>query len=374
MLKLEESLERRLLELGRRLVDQHAARTLIAPLGNSFGFWFGGGNICLQDNGNILITGRFRNEGDARTGTGAGARGLECAVFSAESPTDDFQKVLSFSKQDLSHTEEVVSIEGVSLIPDSTSDTGFEFIISTEKKSAYPKNLINFQKPGTGVWSIDLLKSESGLDSFKLDEMTTIARSEKGSTLHYKDPVAFTTNNGETNIIFCHHPFSWSSSNTGLLTRNKNQNSFELISENILERGNSWDVACSRVTEKLSVPKIGPFADLPDLSLYFYDGAECLRPLDQNAKAAKRPRGYSCEELGGLAWGWDSEFPKLNKLSIDFPLFISPHGTGCSRYASAVSLPDGSIFAAWQQSQENESQPLVGNHLPSAEVERILKH
>ena len=373
-MKLEESLERRLLELGRRLVDQHAARTLIAPLGNSFGFWFGGGNICLQDNGNILITGRFRNEGDARTGTGAGARGLECAVFSAESPTDDFQKVLSFSKQDLSHTEEVVSIEGVSLIPDSTSDTGFEFIISTEKKSAYPKNLINFQKPGTGVWSIDLLKSESGLDSFKLDEMTTIARSEKGSTLHYKDPVAFTTNNGETNIIFCHHPFSWSSSNTGLLTRNKNQNSFELISENILERGNSWDVACSRVTEKLSVPKIGPFADLPDLSLYFYDGAECLRPLDQNARAAKRPRGYSCEELGGLAWGWDSEFPKLNKLSIDFPLFISPHGTGCSRYASAVSLPDGSIFAAWQQSQENESQPLVGNHLPLAEVERILKH
>jgi hypothetical protein len=374
VLKLEESLERRLLELGRRLVDQHAARTLIAPLGNSFGFWFGGGNICLQDNGNILITGRFRNEGDARTGTGAGARGLECAVFVAESPTDDFQKVLSLSKKDLSHTEEVVSIEGVSLIPDSNSNTGFEFIISTEKKSAYPKNLINFQKPGTGVWSIDLLKSESGLDSFKLDEMITIAQSEKGSTLHYKDPVAFTTNNGETNIIFCHHPFSWSSSNTGLLTRNKNQNSFELISENILERGNSWDVACSRVTEKLSVPKIGPFADLPDLSLYFYDGAECLRPLDQNAKAAKRPRGYSCEELGGLAWGWDSEFPKLNKLSIDFPLFISPHGTGCSRYASAVSLPDGSIFAAWQQSQENESQPLVGNHLPLAEVERILKH
>jgi hypothetical protein len=266
----------------------------------------------------------------------------------------------------------VVSIEGVSLIPDSNSDTGFEFIISTEKKSAYPKNLINFQKPGTGVWSIDLLQSENGLDSFKLDEMSTIARSEKGATLHYKDPVAFTSNHGNTHIIFCHHPFSWSSSNSGLLTRKKNQASFDLISENILERGNSWDVACSRVTEKLSVPKIGPFADLPDLSIYFYDGAECLRPLDQNAKAAKRPRGYSCEELGGLGWGWDTEFPKLNKLSIDFPLFISPHGTGCSRYASAVSLGDGSIFAAWQQSQIDESQPLVGNHLSSEEVDRIL--
>ena len=98
-MKLEENLEKRLLELGRRLLDQHAARTLITPLGNSSGFWFGGGNICLEDNGNILITGRFRNEGDARTGTGAGARGLECAVFSAESPSDDFQKYYPFQRR-----------------------------------------------------------------------------------------------------------------------------------------------------------------------------------------------------------------------------------------------------------------------------------
>ena len=130
-MELEESLKKRLRELGRRLLDQHAARTLIEPLGNSSGFWFGGGNICLQEEGNILVSGRFRNEGDARTGTGAGARGLECAVFSASSPSDDFQKVLSFSKEELSHTEEVVSIEGVSLIPGSTSKSAFEFIIST---------------------------------------------------------------------------------------------------------------------------------------------------------------------------------------------------------------------------------------------------
>ena len=98
-MELEESLKKRLLELGRRLLDQDAARTLIEPLGNSSGFWFGGGNICLQEEGNILVSGRFRNEGDARTGTGAGARGLECAGFSASSPSDDFQKVLSFSNE-----------------------------------------------------------------------------------------------------------------------------------------------------------------------------------------------------------------------------------------------------------------------------------
>ena len=68
-------------------------------------------------------------------------------------------------------------------------DDAYEFIISTEKKTAYPKTLINFQKPGTGVWSIDLLKSKNGLEAFDLGSMHTIARSEKGSTLHYKDPV-----------------------------------------------------------------------------------------------------------------------------------------------------------------------------------------
>jgi hypothetical protein len=202
--------------------------------------------------------------------------------------------------------------------------------------------------------------------------MRTVARSEKNSSLHYKDPVALHGEHEETNLIFCHHPFSWSSSNTGLLSRKNGSENFQLISENILNRGNSWDVACSRITERLKVPQVGPFADLPELSLYFYDGAECLRPLGQSPKAAKRPRGYSCEELGGLAWGWDNSFPEIQKISVDFPLFISPNGTGCSRYTSAITLTDGSLFATWQQSQENESQPLVGHHLPSSEVTRIL--
>ena len=190
-MELSEKLENKLLDLGRRLIDQQSSRIIVQPLGNSFGYWFGGGNICVSKSGEILVTGRFRNEGDARTGTGAGARGLECSVFSGNSPDASFEKVLSFSKEDLSHTEDVVSIEGVSLINHPDTDDSYEFIISTEKKTAYPKTLINFQKPGTGVWSIDLLKSENGLEAFDLGSMHTIARSEKGSTLHYKDPVGF---------------------------------------------------------------------------------------------------------------------------------------------------------------------------------------
>ena len=66
----------RLKELGVRLVDQRNARILVPALGNESGFWFGGGNLLQEPDGTILACGRFRNPGDARTGTGSGERGL----------------------------------------------------------------------------------------------------------------------------------------------------------------------------------------------------------------------------------------------------------------------------------------------------------
>ena len=94
---------------------------------------------------------------------------------------------------------------------------------------------------------------------------------------------------------------------------------------------------------------------------------------NRSPKAARRPRGYSCEELGGLAWGFDDEFPQLRRISEDFPLFVSPHATGCSRYASARFLADGTLVAAWQQVAADGSQPLVGHSLTAEEVTRILR-
>ena len=116
MSQIGTDLLERLKELGLRLIDQREARVLVPALGNESGFWFGGGNLVQERDGNILACGRFRNPGDARTGTGAGARGLEFAIFSGSSPDVDFAKVLSFSKSDLSVNEEVVSIEGASLL------------------------------------------------------------------------------------------------------------------------------------------------------------------------------------------------------------------------------------------------------------------
>jgi hypothetical protein len=373
-LSSDSDLTNKLRDLALRLIDQHAAQTLVPPLGASSGYWFGGGNLLQEDSGSLLLCGRYRNAGDARTGTGDGTRGLEFAIFRGSSGfSGSFTKIRSFSKSDLSTDEApVISIEGGCLLP-GPEGHGWELFISTEKAAPYPKGLIHFQKPGTGVWSIDRISSsETNPATLDAETLSSVFSSPDGGSLHVKDPVAFHSTNGDTELLFCSHPFSWSSSNTGLARRLEGEDSFELLSTSILERGASWDVACVRVTERLVLPRIGVLSELPSVSLYFYDGAECLRPLQQNTRAAKRPRGYSCEELGGLAWGFNDEFPKMKRLSVNFPLFLSPHAPGCSRYVSSIALADGSLAAAWQQGAADGSQPLVGHSLSAHEVGRIL--
>ncbi len=120
----------------------------------------------------------------------------------------------------------------------------------------------------------------------------------------------------------------------------------------------------------MPVPQVGALTDLPPLSLYFYDGAECLRQHDENPRAVKRPRGWSCEEIGGVAWGWNDS-PHMERLSINAPLFVSPQGTGCSRYVATL-VTDDAVYATWQQSQDDLSQPLVGHGLSMADVANIL--
>ena len=192
------------------------------------------------------------------------------------------------------------------------------------------------------------------------------------AALHVKDPVAFPLpgEDEEIGLVFCSHPYTWSSSNTGLAVRGDGDG-FQIETFELIPRGPVWDVACTRVTDRLAVPSVGMLAEVADVSLYFYDGAECLRQLDENPKAASRPRGYSCEEIGGLAFGFDDAFPAIQRLSVDEPLFVSPHGTGCSRYVSTLVTGEG-ILATWQQSQPDLSQPLVGNFLPMGRVEELL--
>jgi hypothetical protein len=140
----------------------------------------------------------------------------------------------------------------------------------------------------------------------------------------------------------------------------------------MVERGPAWDVASTRVTARLRLPRVGVLADLEPLSILFYDGLECVREHEQNTRGVPRPRGYSCEEISGAMIGADADYPaSMQRISRLHPLFISPWGTGCSRYIDVLSWEEG-LFAIWQQSREDRSQPLVGHFLPMEEVTRLL--
>lgn len=365
---LDEALKGKLVALALRLLDQEAASVLVTPQRDASGFWFGGGNVIRDRDGTVFLVGRYRNQGDSRTGLGAGERGLELAIFGGSGFFGPLEKLKAFSKEDLRVGEHgVLSIEGTCL---HLTANGVELYVSSEKDLAYPEMVQKFQKPGTGVWSIDRIVADR-VTELRPTGIEPLLASDTPATLHVKDPVVFDLPDQGTAMIYCTHPFAWSSSNTGVAVWEEGKNTFSVVSDSMLPRGFVWDVAATRVTERLPVPRVGAFKHLPPLSLYFYDGAECLRPHEQHAKGVKRPRGYSCEEIGGLAWGFDADFPLVQRLSVNCAFFVAPYGTGCSRYVSALVTEEG-IYACWQQSQPDLSQPLVGHWLPMDEVTRVL--
>lgn len=364
--RLSEAQQDALIRFLQALVDQDRARVIVPANEPREGFWFGGGNL-LEDDGSLWITGRFRNFGDSRTGLAAGTRGLECSIFRSTDRGRSFEKVTSWSKADLSHGADVLSIEGTALhrLPDG----GWELFVSTEKDLPYPDPYRDYQKPGTGVWSIDRM---TGTAPDRLDPATiaTVLASHDPGYLHVKDPVVY-DDDGGTSLLFCSHPISWASSNSGLARRKGRDDEFEVQSWQLVPRGPIWDVAVTRVTNRLPVPRKGRLRDVPPLVVLFYDGAECVRRLDESPRALKRPRGYSCEELGGALWAPEGDWAPAQRLSEAQPLFVSPHGTGSSRYVSTLTTADG-VYATWQQSQPDGSQPLVLNFLPHEEVEALL--
>ncbi|UCH27306.1 MAG: hypothetical protein JSV66_06625 [Trueperaceae bacterium] len=367
-MKLDPSQEHAITRFLRALVDQQRARIVIPPIRDGDGCWFGGGNLVQTEDGSLWLTGRYRVYGDSRTGLKAGERGLEAALFRSNDGGKTFEKVRSWSKADLSRPgKTVLSIEGTALHqrPDQT----WELFVSSEKDVSYPAGFQAFQKPGTGVWSIDVMTGASP-ETLDGGTLTDAVWSQEPDHLHVKDPNVFDSG-GTTTMAFCTHPFSWASSNTGLAHRRADDAPFEVGVWDAFARGNSWDVAAVRVTNVMRLPNLGLLTGAGDLAVLFYDGAESLRSLDENPKAVSRPRGYSCEELGGAMVAPVRHIRDARKLSRHQAMFVSPHGTGSSRYLSTLVTQDA-IYATWQQAQPDGSQPLVINTLSMHEVEALL--
>jgi hypothetical protein len=367
-MKLDPSQEHAIVRFLQALVDQQRARVVIPPKRDDDGCWFGGGNLVRTEDGSLWLTGRYRVYGDSRTGLKAGERGLEAALFRSVDGGETFEKVRSWSKASLSRTgKTVLSIEGTAL--HQRSDATWELFVSSEKDVSYPARVQAFQKPGTGVWSIDVM---TGSSPETLDEgtLTDVVYTDEPDHLHVKDPNVFDIG-GTTTMAFCTHPFSWASSNTALAHRQTDDAPFEVGTWDALVRGNSWDVAAVRLTNVMRLPKVGLLAGAGDLAVLFYDGAESLRSLDENPKAVSRPRGYSCEELGGAMVAPLQNIRDALRLSRYQAMFVSPYGTGSSRYLSTLMTQDA-LYATWQQAQPDGSQPLVMNTLSMREVQALL--
>ena len=101
MNKLSNTLESKLAALAKAMVDQSKARVIIKAQKESTGYWYGGGNMTSGVDGKLYVTGRYRNYGDSRSGVGAGERGLELAIFLSADKGQSWEKVISFSKQNL---------------------------------------------------------------------------------------------------------------------------------------------------------------------------------------------------------------------------------------------------------------------------------
>jgi len=359
---------KKLTALASQLIDQDAARIIVEPNERASGYWFGGGNMVQLPGGSLAVVGRYRNAGDSRTGIKAGQRGLELAIFQSTDKGQTWEKVVSWTKAELNVGEwEVLSIEGAAL---HVTTTGIELFVSTEKDHlGYPPGFEHYLKPGTGVWTIDRLAADS-LEGLKSASLETILQSSDPEYLHIKDPFLHTTSSGDLILYYCTHPFNWSSSNTGYVVRKSGETPFSDPVNDFFPRGATWDVAMTRGTAILDVPPVGEFAN-ETVSLVFYDGGECVRDLEEHNSAVKRPRGYSCEELGGLAYATTAPADEITRLSRYQPMFVSPNGTGCSRYVDVLTTDDG-MYATWQQSQADQSQPLVLNFVSRDEVESLL--
>jgi len=366
---LNDLTNQKIAALAGALIDQHQARTIVEPYADEPGFWFGGGNMIAADNGNLYIAGRYRNSGDARTGVGKGTRGLELAIFRSRDNGRSFEKIISFNKDDLNTDgKQVISIEGVAL---QVLDGSVELFVSTEKSGIeYPAGLEEHKKPGTGVWTIDRIEAAS-VEGLKHAPVKPLIASAHPEFLHVKDPVVHTAGNGDTVLFFCSHPFGWTSSNSAYCIRPSGKREFDDPVFDFFPRGYTWDVAVSRITDVLSIS--GEIVEHPEtVQMVFYDGAECIRPHDEDSRAVRRPRGYSCEEIAGLAVYGNDRVDEIRRISSINPLFISPWGTGCSRYIHICSLPD-KVIATWQQSQTTGAQPLVMHSLSWDEIRSVLK-
>jgi len=204
--------------------------------------------------GNLWLVGRYRNQGDSRTGVGAGERGLELTLFRSQDGGQSFHQFESWTKADLNvGNREVLSIEGSAI---RWTDESIELYVSSEKSGiGYPPELRSYLKPGTGVWTIDRIVASS-FDRLKGASIETVLQTQDPRFIHMKDPF-LGTHLGSECLMFCTHPFCWTSSNTGFVPMEHDPPKWSRAELDFFPRGFTWDVAITRGTAVVPLPMNG---------------------------------------------------------------------------------------------------------------------
>ena len=152
---------------------------------------------------------KARSYGDSRTGLGAGERGLELAIFVSPDRGQSFETILSFPKNNLHlGNRQVLSIEGSAL---HWHDHGVKLFVSSEKAgTGYPEGFEEFKKTGTGVWTIERIQAES-ISHLQGAAIEPLMESGLPGFLRVKDPVVYNMPQGDLALLFCTHPYCWTS-------------------------------------------------------------------------------------------------------------------------------------------------------------------
>jgi hypothetical protein len=351
------------------LVNQNNAEVVIPAEKPESGYWFGGGNMIADEKGNLYISGRYRNSGDSRTGIDKGERGKELAVFRSPDGGRSFEKIISFDKTDLKvNGWEILSIEGSAL---NRIPGGVELYVSTEKIGRpFAEGYSEYHKEGTGSWTIEKI-SASSVEELPPGESETVIDCRDPRWFNVKDPFIYHNAGEELILGFCSHPFNWASSNSGFARFTPGKKKHTTVNYEFFPRGFCWDVGISRATCFIDLPRAGKLSG-EQYSLCFYDGGEAMRDYPQHNKGLSRPRGYSCEELGGAGYFTEGNPETIKRLSIAEPMLLSPYGTGSSRYVDVLET-DEEYLVTWQQSQADGSQPLVMNRVERKAILEIVE-
>jgi len=366
---LPEAICKRLVALAKELALPRASKLLIAPMKDEAGYGFGAGNcIRYPRDGSLLLIGRYQNGEKRKAGKHPDAGGEALSIFRSTNQGRSFERVAHWPVEDFSKKHAVLSIGGSAL---RLTQRGIQVLVSTELDVPVPKAIKSPGKLPRGIWRIQAFEAaEFG----KLDpsrKLNPMVLETDPAHLHIKDPsVSSGFNEGQDILFYSTQPFSKSSSNSGyawLLSHG-----VEHQSNGFFQRGPVWDVAETSISCRLPVPRVGPFANLPPISLYFYNGAERVHHDPASTSHPYPPWGYAGEQQGGIAYGFDRDFPSITRLTKLAPLFSTSKGTGACRHIRVLAEQDGSLFATWQQSSNHGAQALHAHRLTASKVAKIL--